>query len=76
MNLAKHIRKPMPAPSSAHKGVKDSPRSKTTDHLTEWDGWEEHLSESAANACNDDECVSDEEHAAFLAHFANRRSNA
>ena len=35
MNLAKHIRKPMPAPSSAHKGVKDAPRSKAVD-LSEW----------------------------------------
>ena len=36
MNLAKHIRKPMPAPSSAHKGVKDAPRSKAVD-LSEWE---------------------------------------
>lgn len=35
MNHAKHIRKPMPAPTSAHKGVKDSPRSKAVD-LSEW----------------------------------------
>lgn len=36
MNLTKHIRKPMPAPTSVHKGVKDSPRSKAVD-LSEWE---------------------------------------
>lgn len=36
MNLAKHIRKPMPAPTSVHRGVKDSTRSKAVD-LSEWE---------------------------------------
>lgn len=55
MNLTKHIRKPMPAPTSAHKGVKDAPRSKAVD-LSEWEFDTFHINDSIeVDAVRDDD---------------------
>jgi hypothetical protein len=73
-NFTKQIRKPMPSPTSAHKGVKDATRTKVSDLLDEWEGWGEHEGESANAGWDDSDLDEDGLTPEIVARFSGGRS--